>query len=54
MAETMYDQSRKPVEGVLLICSNGSASLNKMSTMPIYGKITLKNFQNQESFKAES
>ena len=43
------------VEGVIIICSNGSAPLNKMSIMSIYGK-TLKNLllQNQESFKTES
>ena len=38
------------------ICSNGSAQLNKMATMPIYDlkKKTLKNLlQNQESFEAE-
>ena len=42
-------------EGILKICSNGSASLNKMASMPIYGKKTLKNLlQNKESFEAES
>ena len=30
------------VEGVLLVCSNGSVPLNKMAAMPIYGK---KNFK---------
>ena len=40
------------VKRVLPICSNGSAPLNKMATMP--GK-TLKNLlQNQESFEADS
>ena len=28
------------VEKVLTICSNGSVQLNKMATMPIYGKST--------------
>ena len=32
------------VEGVLSICSNRSASLNKMATMPIYDGKTLKIF----------
>ena len=43
------------VEGMLTICSNCSAPLNKMAAMPIYGK-TLKNLrlQNKESFEAES
>ena len=38
------------VEEVLSIFSNGFALLNKMSTIPIYGKTTLKNLllQNQE------
>ena len=31
------------VEGMFTLCSNGSASLNKMAAMPIYGK-TLKVF----------
>ena len=36
------------------VYSNGSAPLNKMAAMPIYGKKTLKKFlQNQESFEAE-
>ena len=30
------------VEGVLSLCSNRSASLNKMATMPTYGKKHLK------------
>ena len=30
------------VESVLIICSNGSAPLNKMAAMPIYGKKNLK------------
>ena len=44
------------VERVLPVCSNGSALLNKMAAMSIYGKKTLKNLllQNQESFGAES
>ena len=43
------------VEGVLSVCSNGSALLNKIATMPMYGKKTLKNLLwNQESFEAES
>ena len=49
------------VKGVSSVCSNGSASpgsaqLNKMAVMPIYGKKILKNLllQNQESFEAES
>ena len=44
-----------PVEGLLIICLNGFALVNKMAAMPIYGK-TLKNLlvQNQESFQAES
>ena len=44
------------MEGVLIIYSNGSAPLNKMATMTIYGKKNTKNhlLQNQESFKAES
>ena len=32
------------VEGMLTLCSNGSASLNKMAAMPIYGKNTKKTF----------
>ena len=28
------------VEGMLTICSNGSALLNKMAAMPVYGKNT--------------
>ena len=38
------------------LCSDGYASFNKMSAMPIYGKKTPKNLllQNQGSFKAES
>ena len=32
------------VEGVLLICSNGSVLLNKMAAMPIYGDKHLKIF----------
>ena len=27
-------------KGMLKLCSNGSASLNKMAAMPIYGKNT--------------
>ena len=44
------------VEEVLSICSNGSAPLNKMAAMPIYGKTkkTLKVFFSQTSFEAES
>ena len=44
------------VERILTICSNGSAPLNKMAAMPIYGKKNLKNLllQNQESFGADS
>ena len=44
------------VEGILTVCSNGSTPLNKMASMPIYGKKLLKILphQNQESFKAES
>ena len=44
------------VERILIICLTGFAPLNKMATMPIFGKKTLKNLllQNQESFKAES
>ena len=30
------------VKGVLIICSNGSAPLNKMAAMPIYGTKHLK------------
>ena len=43
------------VERVLTICLNGSALLNKMAALPMYGK-KLKNLllQNQESFEAES
>ena len=43
------------VEKMLTICSNGSAPLNKMAAMPIYGK-TLKNLllQSEESSDAES
>ena len=26
------------MEGILSVCSNGSASLKKMAAMPIYGK----------------
>ena len=46
---------RPSVERVLLICLNGSAPLNKMAAMFIYGK-TLKYLllQNEESFEAES
>ena len=40
------------VERVLTICSNGSAPLNKIAAMSIYGKNLL--LQNQESFEAES
>ena len=42
------------MEEVLSICSNRSASLNKMATMPIYGKKHFKNLflQNGQSFKA--
>ena len=45
------------MEGILSVCSNGSASLKKMAAMPIYGKKkTLKSLilQNQGSSKAES
>ena len=28
------------VKGFLTVCSNGSAPLNKMAAMPIYGKTT--------------
>ena len=43
------------VEGVLLVCSNGSDPLNKMLIMAYMVKITLKNLlQNQESFETES
>ena len=41
------------VQGILSICSNGSASLNKMAPFANIVK-TLKNLlQNQESFKAQ-
>ena len=40
------------VKRVLTICSNGSAPLNKIAAMSIYGKNLL--LQNQESFEAES
>ena len=44
----------RSVEGISTICTYSSAQLNKMATMPIYGK-TLKNLlQNQESSEAES
>ena len=44
------------VEGILTICSNNSASLNKMAALPIYDKKKMpKNLlHNQESFEAES
>ena len=44
------------VKKVLIICSVGSVPLNKMATIPIYGKKSEKNLllQNQESFEAES
>ena len=43
------------VEGMLTLCLNGYASLDKMAVMPIYGK-TLKNLlpQYYESFEAVS
>ena len=43
------------VEGMLTICSNDIAPLNKMAAMPTYGK-TLKNLLllDYESFEAES
>ena len=40
------------VEGMLTICSNGSATMHKVAAMPIYGK-TL-HLQYLESFEAES
>ena len=40
------------VEGVLTICSNGSAPWNKMAAMPIYVKIDLNIFSRTK--KAES
>ena len=43
------------VEGALTVCPNGSAPLNNMAVMPIYGKTQLKSSsQNQESLEAES
>ena len=43
------------VRRVLTICLNGSAPLNKVTVMPIYGK-TIKNLllQNQDSFETVS
>ena len=46
-------QKGPSVKRVLIICLNGSTPLNKMATMPIYGKKNLL-LQNQESFEAES
>ena len=37
------------VEGVLTICFNGSALLNKMVAMPIYDENTKNLLQNQET-----
>ena len=44
-----------PVKRGLIIYSNGSAPLNKMAAMPIYGKKKHLKYllQNQESFEAE-
>ena len=40
------------VERMLTICSNGSAPLNKMAAMPIYGKTLKKSlFFRTESFE---
>ena len=39
------------VKGVLLICSNGSASLKNMAAMPIFGKILLKISLEQQASK---
>ena len=42
-----------PVERVLSISSTGSALLNKIAAMPIYGK-TLNFFSRTKSFEAET
>ena len=39
---------RPSVEGLLIICSNGSAPLNKMAAMPIYSKNTSKYYPESE------
>ena len=41
---TNFHQIGPSVQGVLSFCSKGSASLNTMAAMPIYGKKTLKIF----------